>query len=129
MYALVADVERYPEFLPWCKTARITKRFEDGSFLAVLEVGQGFIKERFTSKVVLPKPPQRIEVEYLDGPMRYLSNHWTFAPSDAGGCTVDFYVDFEFRNPLFQKMMGLFFNEIVRRMVGAFETRAKSLYR
>ncbi len=84
------------------------------------------VREKFTSKVTLERPDV-ISVEYLSGPMRYLSNHWRFIREPDGSCTIDFYVDFEFRNPLLQKLMGAFFNEIVRRMVSAFEARARDL--
>jgi len=126
LFKLVSEVERYPEFLPWCLSSRIIKRDGD-TFFADLVIGYGPVREKFTSKVIL-KPHSTIRVEYLQGPMKYLSNKWEFIPCDNGSCIIDFYVDFEFRNPVFQKLMGVFFNEIVRRMVGAFEDRAKALY-
>jgi coenzyme Q-binding protein COQ10 len=85
------------------------------------------IREKFGSKVILDEP-NSIRVEYLHGPMKYLSNKWQFIRNDDGTCTIDFYVDFEFRNLILQKMMGAFFHEIVKRMVGAFEARANALY-
>ncbi len=125
MYALVADVERYPEFLPWCRAARITRR--DGDVLyADLVIGFKVFRERFTSKVTL-NPPDSVHVEYINGPMRHLNNHWRFEPHDKG-CIIDFYVDFEFRSALLQAAIGLLFNEAVRRMVAAFEARARVLY-
>ena len=126
MFALVADVEKYPEFLPWCISSRITKREGDSVIFADLIIGYKMVREKFTSKVVLERP-NSIRVEYLKGPLKYLSNKWEFIPRE-NGCTIDFYVDFEFRNPFFQSLMGVFFNEIVRRMVSAFEDRARSLY-
>jgi coenzyme Q-binding protein COQ10 len=126
LYALVADVERYSEFLPWCLSCRITHR-EDKIIYADLIIGYKMIREKFGSKVSFDTP-HTIRVEYLHGPMKYLSNKWEFLPHKSGGCLLDFYVDFEFRNPLLQKMMGAFFNEIVRRMVSAFESRAQALY-
>ena len=125
MFALVADVDSYPEFLPWCRSARITKN-EGDVFYADLVIGYKMVREKFTSKVVL-ESPDAIRVEYLKGPLKHLSNKWIFIPRGTG-CTIDFYVDFEFRNPFFQNLMGIFFNEIVRRMVSAFEQRAKDLY-
>jgi len=126
LYDLVAGVERYPEFLPWCKAARITKR-EGDVFYADLVVAFKMFRERFTSKVhVMPK--YGIDVEYINGPFRYLNNHWRFERADDGGCILDFYVDFEFRSKILQKLIGLLFEEAVRRMVGAFEARAKALY-
>ncbi len=125
MYALVADIERYPDVLPWCRAARVTLR--DGDVIhADLVIGFKMFRERFTSKVTLI-PPDRIHVEYLKGPMRHLNNHWRFEPHEKG-CVIDFHVDFEFRSALLQGAIGLLFNEAVRRMVSAFETRAKALY-
>ena len=127
MYALVADVETYPEFLPWCVGARIKKR-EGDVFFADLMIGYKLIRERFTSRVELHPEERRIDVTYTDGPFKYLNNHWIFVEQGDGGCLIDFYVDFEFKNLVLQRVMGLFFNEAVRRMVQAFEDRAKALY-
>ncbi|WP_420565575.1 type II toxin-antitoxin system RatA family toxin [Thalassobaculum sp.] len=127
MYALVADVETYPDFLPWCVGARIKKR-EGSVFFADLMIGYKLIRERFTSRVELHPEDRRIDVTYTDGPFRYLNNHWVFVEQEQGGCLIDFYVDFEFKNLVLQRVMGLFFNEAVRRMVQAFEDRAKTLY-
>lgn len=126
LFNLVADVEKYPEFLPWCIESRITRR-EGDVIYADLVIGYKMVREKFGSRVTLSKP-NAIHVEYLSGPMKYLSNHWKFIPEKDGGCTIDFYVDFEFKNFLFKKLMGLFFNEVVRRMVAAFEARAQALY-
>ena len=126
MYALVADVETYPEFLPWCVGARIKKR-EGNVFFADLMIGYKLIRERFTSRVELHPEERRIDVTYTDGPFKYLNNHWIFVEKEQG-CLIDFYVDFEFKNMVLQRVMGLFFNEAVRRMVQAFEDRAKALY-
>lgn len=126
LFDLVAGVERYPEFLPWCLASRITKR--DGDvFYADLIIGYKMVREKFTSKVTTTRPGH-IHVEYLSGPMKHLSNHWRFNERADGSCEIDFYVDFEFKNPVFQKLMGLFFNEAVKRMVSAFEERADALY-
>ena len=126
MFDLVAGVERYPEFLPWCLASRITKR-EGDVFYADLIIGYKMVREKFTSKVTLTRPGL-VHVEYLSGPMKYLSNHWRFIDGPGGSCTVDFHLDFEFKNPVFQKLMGMFFNEAVKRMVQAFEDRARDLY-
>ena len=126
LYALVADIERYPDFLPWGLAARIRRR-EAKQVVADLVIGFRMIRERFTSKVALDPERQRIDVTYSDGPFRYLNNHWRFAPHE-GGCEIDFYVDFEFRSRLLRKLMEPLFNEAVRRMVAAFEARAKDLY-
>ena len=126
LFDLVADVERYPEFLPWCIESKIVGR-EGNVFYADLIIGYKLFREKFGSKVSLDRP-NHVHVQYLRGPMKHLSNHWRFIPMLDGGCMIDFYVDFEFKNPVFQKLMGVFFNEIVRRMVGAFEARATELY-
>lgn len=126
LFNLVADVEKYPEFLPWCLACRITKQKEDTVY-ADLIIGYKMVREKFGSKVVLDRP-DLIRVEYLSGPMKYLSNRWRFIREEDGSCTIDFYVDFEFKNMILQKLMGVFFNEAVRRMVQAFEKRAKDLY-
>ncbi len=126
LFDLVADVERYPEFLPWCIESKIVGR-EGNVFYADLIIGYKLFREKFGSKVSLDRP-NHVHVQYLRGPMKHLSNHWRFIPMPDSGCMIDFYVDFEFKNPVFQKLMGVFFNEIVRRMVGAFEARATELY-
>jgi coenzyme Q-binding protein COQ10 len=126
LFDLVADIERYPEFLPWCLAARIRKREAD-TITADLLIGFRMVRERFTSKVVL-KRPDVIDVSYAEGPFKYLNNHWRFLLMQDGRTCIDFYVDFEFRSALLQKLIGLLFNEAVRRMVTAFEARAKQLY-
>lgn len=126
LFDLVADVERYPEFLPWCMGARIRERQGD-TITADLLIGFKMVRERFTSRVVL-QPPRRIDVSYAEGPFRYLNNHWEFIPQRDGKCLIDFYVDFEFRSRMLQKIIGVLFNEAVKRMVGAFEARARRLY-
>jgi coenzyme Q-binding protein COQ10 len=126
LFDLVADVERYPEFLPWCTGARIRER-KDNVIVADLLIGFRMVRERFTSTVTLGRPG-RIDVAYSEGPFKYLENHWTFEPQPDGSCVIDFYVDFEFRSKMLQRLIGVLFNEAVRRMVGAFEGRAKQLY-
>ena len=125
LFDLLADVARYPEFLPWCTACRITKR-EGNVIEADLMIGFKMVRERFTSRVTL-SAPGRVDVQYLDGPFRYLNNHWVFKPTD-DGCVIDFYIDFEFRSRILQRLMGPLFNEAVRRMVSAFDTRARALY-
>ena len=126
MYDLVAGVYKYPEFLPWCLASRITKR-EGNVFYADLIIGYKMIREKFGSRVTALRP-DHVHVEYLSGPMKHLSNHWRFLPQPDGTCIIDFYVDFEFKNPVLQKLIAVFFEEAVKRMVGAFETRAQQLY-
>ncbi|PCI56333.1 MAG: ubiquinone-binding protein [Alphaproteobacteria bacterium] len=127
LFDLVADVARYPEFLPWCISSRITKREGDDIFYADLVIGYKRVREKFGSKVVL-SAPDHLHVEYLSGPMRYLSNHWKFIREEDGSCTIDFFVDFEFKNKLLQNLIGVFFTEVMQHMVGAFEKRARQLY-
>lgn len=130
MFDLVAGVERYPEFLPWCVASRITKR-EGNVFYADLIIGYKMVREAFSSRVTLTREDgnaPRVHVEYLKGPMRHLNNLWIFEANPDGSCTIDFFVDFEFKNPLLQKLIAAFFHEAVKRMVGAFEARAYQLY-
>lgn len=131
LFDLVAGVDKYPEFLPWCIASRITRTEAQENnkrvFYADLVIGYKMVREKFGSKVTTLKP-DHIHVEYLSGPMKYLSNHWRFIPQEDGTCEIDFYVDFEFKNKLFQGLMEVFFNEAVKRMVQAFEDRAEALY-
>lgn len=126
MFDLVADVERYPEFLPWCQGARVYRR-QPGQMMADMVIGFRMVRERFTSRVTLDRPG-RIDVAYTKGPLRHLNNHWVFRPVGDGHCEIDFFVDFEFRSGVLQKIIGVLFGEAVRRMVGAFEVRAAQLY-
>jgi coenzyme Q-binding protein COQ10 len=128
LFDLVLDVEKYPQFLPWCIACRITRREGGDTFYADLVIGYKFFREKFTSRVVTDRAAKTIQVEYLDGPLKNLANRWAFVDQGDGTTLVDFYVDFEFHNPIFQALMGLFFTEAVRRMVAAFETRAGKLY-
>lgn len=125
LYDLVADVEDYPNFLPWCMALRIKRR--DGDVIhADMMVGFKMLREKFTSRVTLT-PKTRIDVEYLDGPFSYLQNRWLFEPAE-GGCEIDFFIDFEFRSRLLRRVMEPLFHEAVRRMVRAFEHRAEQRY-
>lgn len=125
LYDLVADVGKYPKFLPWCVGARVRSR-TDTELVADLTIGFGPFRESFTSRVILERP-SRIRVSYEDGPFRYLNNEWKFAP-DPKGCRVNFFVDFEFKSRLLQAAIGVVFNEAVRRMVNAFIKRARDVY-
>lgn len=126
MYDLVADVERYPEFLPWCIGSRIFKRLED-EIWADLVIGFKMFRERFTSRVRLVEHEQ-IDVDYVKGPLKHLHNRWLFEEGTDGGCVIDFEVDFEFKNPIFERLVGALFTEAVHRLVFAFESRARELY-
>lgn len=132
MYDLVADVGRYPEFLPWNAAARIRKQEPqpDGSVLmeADLVISFKVFRERFGSRVILWPEAKEIETEYLDGPFKYMKSDWRFTDREDGGCDVSFFVDFEFRNRVLQGIIGVVFNEAMQRIVRAFERRAAELY-
>jgi coenzyme Q-binding protein COQ10 len=133
MFALIADVARYPEFLPWCAAARIrgTTPLPDGSGTVMdadLVVSFKVYREKFGSRVTTHPEARTIDVEYLDGPFRYLQNHWHFRPLAGDRCEIDFFVDFEFRSAILQKLIGLVFHEAMLRIVRAFERRAEALY-
>ena len=125
MFDLVADVGKYPSFLPWCVGARVISHTAT-ELVADLTIGFGPFRESFTSQVELDRP-LKCTVKYENGPFRYLNNQWTFVPN-AHGCEVQFYVDFEFRSRLLQSAIGVVFNEAVRRMVNAFLKRARDVY-
>jgi coenzyme Q-binding protein COQ10 len=125
LFDLVADVGKYPRFLPWCVAARVRHRTEH-HLLSDLTIGFGPFRESFTSRVTLDRP-RRVTVKYENGPFRYLNNQWEFAPHDRG-TEVDFFVDFEFRSRILQAAIGVVFNEAVRRMVNAFRKRAHEVY-
>ncbi|HWL69956.1 MAG TPA: type II toxin-antitoxin system RatA family toxin [Geminicoccus sp.] len=127
LYEIVAAVDRYPEFLPWCSAARITER-QDDMFLADLVISFKVWREKFTSKVTLDRMERTIHVEYVNGPFKYMNNYWKFLDGPEGGCILDFHVDFEFKSRVLQQLIGLLFDEAVRRMVAAFEGRARKLH-
>ncbi|AXJ96540.1 MULTISPECIES: type II toxin-antitoxin system RatA family toxin [unclassified Sphingomonas] len=125
MFDLVADVKRYPEFLPWVSAMRV-RQDSDTATLADMIVGFKGLRETFTSKVEKTRP-DHIHVEYIDGPLKYLHNDWRFRP-DGAGCAVDFTVDFAFKNRVFEMLAGQVFGMALRKMIGAFEDRAAALY-
>jgi coenzyme Q-binding protein COQ10 len=130
MYDLVADVARYPEFLPWCAAARINSRVADGAsevMDAELVISFKVFREKFGSRVTLWPDAHKIDTQYLDGPFRYMQSNWAFEDTETG-CDVAFFVDFEFRNIILQKLIGVVFNEAMHRIVRAFEARANALY-
>ena len=126
LFALVADIERYDEFLPWVVAVRIKSRSEDET-VADLVVGFAAFKERFTSKVTMHRP-DRITVDYVDGPLKYLHNEWRFTPAANGGTQLCFAVDFAFKSRIFEALAGQMFDRALRRMTSAFEQRADALY-
>ena len=140
MYLLVADVASYPKFLPWTAAARIRSRSPvtgpngAGEVMeADLVISFKVFRERFGSRVTLWPEVRKIDTEYLDGPFKYLKSGWSFADLPAidgrpAGCKVDFFVDFEFRNAILGKVIGVVFGEAMSRIVRAFEDRARVLY-
>ena len=126
LFDLVADVARYDEFLPWVVAVRIRSSSE-AETVADLVVGFNAFKERFTSRVTKERPG-RIVVDYIEGPLKYLTNEWRFEPAADGGSNVFFSVDFAFKSRLFESLAGQMFDRALRRMTGAFEQRAAVLY-
>jgi coenzyme Q-binding protein COQ10 len=126
LFDLVADVGRYQEFLPWVAATRVRSNSET-LMIADLVVGFKSLKETFTSRVEKQRPTT-IKTEYIEGPLKYLYNNWTFRPDGKGGSEVDFCVDFAFRNRIFESLAGQMFDRALRRMIGAFEDRARELY-
>ena len=126
MFDMVADVQSYDRFLPWVTAIRVRSNSET-EMVADMIVGFKGLRESFTSRVVKQRP-SHVHVDYLDGPLKHLSNDWHFRPDGAGGVLVDFEVDFAVRNKLFEMMAGQMFDKALRKMIGAFEARAAALY-
>ena len=126
LFDLVADIAKYDEFLPWVVAVRIRSSSEEET-VADLVVGFNAFKERFTSRVKKQRP-HRICVDYIEGPLKYLHNEWSFEPAEDGGTNVQFSVDFAFRSRIFEALAGQMFDRALRRMTGAFEARAAALY-
>ena len=129
MFDLVADVPRYPQFLPWCTAARVRKPEGPNAEISELAIGFGPMHERFVSRVTWNTDPDnlRIETTGIEGPFKVLGSHWQFKPH-AGGTEIVFALEFEFRSRLLQHTMRMLFAEAVKRMVAAFESRASKLY-
>lgn len=123
---MVADVEKYSEFLPWCAAVRVLSKSET-DIMADLSVGYKLFRETFRSRVHLT-PKTRIDVEYITGPFHHLNNHWTFKEGPNGGTNIDFFIDFQFRSRLFQGATQMVFESAFNRMLDAFEKRAHQLY-
>ena len=132
MYDLVADIRRYPEFLPWCKALRVRTEDVDteGRGLVVADMVARFkgFEERFTSRVALDRPALTIDVSYIDGPFKHLDNTWRFHPLGETGCRVVFDIDFEFRSRLLQMLARTMFERALTKMSDAFVNRADALY-
>jgi coenzyme Q-binding protein COQ10 len=126
LYALVMDVERYPEFIPWCKAARILTRTEE-SFLAELVISFKHIRESYVSRVQGDEADFTIAVVMERGPFHHLTNHWRFIPTETG-CTIDFTIDFSFKYAMLEKIIGGLFSRATQKMVEAFSTRANTIY-
>ncbi len=126
LFTLVADVKRYAEFLPWVVAVRV-RSSSDTETIADLVVGFNAFKERFTSRVT-KEAPDRIIVDYVEGPLKYLKNEWRFEPAADGGTNLHFSVDFAFKSRIFETIAGQMFDRALRRMTGAFEVRAQQLY-
>ena len=131
LFSLVVDIEKYPEFLPWCRGARIVSR-EGGAFLGELVISFSHLTERYTSRVT-PTPPSKegeghIDVTLVSGPFKHLNNHWRFVPHP-DGCEIHLDLDFEFKSKLLDKMLGGMFGKACEKMVGAFTARAEALYK
>lgn len=131
MFALVADVERYPEFVPLCRSLKVLRREQEGGcelVVARMTVAYKMFQESYTSRVRLKPASREILVDYLDGPFRHMENRWTFTPVDGDTCTVGFYLDYEFRSRPLQMLMGAVFDRAFRKFAGAFEARADEIY-
>ncbi|WP_370673668.1 type II toxin-antitoxin system RatA family toxin [Pleomorphomonas sp. PLEO] len=132
MFDLVADVDKYPEFVPLCERLVVRQRRtdEDGRevLIADLTAGYGPVRETFTSMVTLDRAALAIKVEYVDGPFRFLDNRWTFTPREGNGANVHFWIDYEFRSRMLGALMGSMFDRAFRKFSEAFETRADAIY-
>jgi len=132
MFDLVADVEHYPDFLPWCSNARILERRER-ELLAELTISFKHFSESYVSRVIFKRPENEssegsLDVNMVKGPFERLVNHWQFNPRDGGGCEVDFSLDFKFRSLILEKLIGALFGKATEKMVSAFRSRADTLY-
>ena len=132
MLELVAAVERYPEFVPLCKSLRVRKRSagEGGEevLIADMEVGYKAIHEKFASRVTLDRAERKVLVEYVDGPFRHLENTWNFIDEEAGASRIEFFISYEFRSRLLGALMGSMFDAAFRKFAQAFEARADVVY-
>jgi len=131
MFDLVADVERYPEFVPLCQSLNVRQRTSEAGkdvIVADMTVAYKLVRETFTSRVTLDRPKLEILVEYLEGPFRRLNNRWTFRPAGDQACDVEFFIAYEFRRRALGLLMGAMFEAAFRRFAGAFERRADEVY-
>jgi coenzyme Q-binding protein COQ10 len=132
MFDLVADVERYPEFVPFCEMLVVRGRRSEGErevLVADMTVGYKLVRETFTSKVTLDRPALDIRADYLDGPFRSMENSWTFVPLPEGGCEISFCIMYEFRSRALAVLMSALFDRVFRTFADAFQKRADQIYR
>jgi len=132
MFDLVADVEKYPQFVPLCTSLRVKSRTDKGEGVQVLvadmTVAYKLVRQTFTSRVTLDRPNLAILVEYLNGPFSRMQNRWTFAPTGDDSCEVTFFIDYEFKSRTLAMLMGAMFDTAFRRFASAFEARADQVY-
>ena len=132
MFDLVADVGKYPEFVPMCADMRVRSQTDKGDgvtvMVATMTVAYKMIRQSYTSRATLDRPNLKILVEYLDGPFRRMQNRWTFHPMGDAACEVEFFIDYEFRSRTLAMLMGAVFDTVFRRMAAAFEKRADEVY-
>ena len=131
MFDLVADIERYPEFLPLCDGLTLRSRKEEPErtiLVATMTAGYQAIREHFTTRVELMPQHNKVLVEYIDGPFRRLENRWTFKLVTGGGCEVDFFIDYELKSFMLGMLVGAVFEKAFRRFSEAFELRARTIY-
>jgi coenzyme Q-binding protein COQ10 len=132
MFDLVAEVEHYPEFVPFCRSMKVRKRGQDqhgrDTFVCEMTIAYKLIRETFTTRVILDKPALQIHVDYLSGPFRRLENRWSFHPATERGCDVEFFLSYEFQSRALALVMGAMFEAVFRRFADAFEQRADRIY-
>ena len=132
MFDLVADIERYPEFVPLCSSLKVRRRIEEPEgveiLIADMSVSYKVIHERFVSRVTLDRPSLQILVEYLEGPFSHLENRWTFHPKGERTCEIEFFISYDFRSRMLGILMGSMFDLAFRRFAAAFEQRADRIY-
>lgn len=131
MFELVADVDRYPEFIPLCESLAVLDRREDDGktiIVADMTVGYRMVRETFRSRVTLDRQARTIRADYVDGPVKHLVNDWRFEPVGPNACKVHFFLDYEFKSRVFARMMGSLFDRVFKRFADAFEARADAVY-
>ncbi len=131
MFALVADIERYPQFLPLCDSLVVRARREEGEkalLVADMTVAYGMFRETFVTQVTLDRPHLKVQADYLDGPFRHLNSRWIFIPTGERACEVHFWLDYEFRSRMLGALMGTAFDTAFRKFAEAFEARADAVY-